>query len=375
MKRKDRKAPIPRSESQGASEELPPKKPGDEVALVDYRQFLDSLKEQIQTAQMQAAVTVNTQLISLYFNLGKAIVNRQEQAGWGDSVLDRLGTDLSSAFPEMKGFSQRNLYRMRTFYLAYKDDGDIFATAVAKIPWGHNIMILDKLKRAQERQWYVNQTLEHGWSRAILEYQIESGLHLRQGAAVTNFKSTLPRQQSDLAQQVLKDPYNFDFLSLGAEAQERDIEKSLVDHIQRFLIELGLGFAFVGRQHRLDVGEQDFFIDLLFYHLRLRCYVVIELKAGEFKPEYAGQLNFYLSAVDDTLRHADDQPSIGLLLCKSKNQLIAEYALRDINKPIGISEIRFSESLPANLRGSLPTIEELEKELGETKGMENTGEM
>ena len=330
-----------------------------------YEGFLQSLKDQIERAQVRAAVSINAQLIELYYSIGKAIVDRQEQAGWGDAVLERLSKDLIIAFPEMKGLSQRNLYRMRSFYLAYRVDCQIFATAVAKIPWGHNITILDKVKDAQERSWYVSQTLEHGWSRAILELQIESGLYNRQGRAITNFSRTLPASQSDLARQILKDPYNFEFLSLDAEAHERDIEKSLVEHIQNFLIELGVGFAFVGRQYHLDVGEQDFYIDLLFYHLRLRCYVVIELKGGDFKPDHAGQLNFYLSAVDDLLRHEDDKPSIGLLLCRTKNKFVAEYALRDINKPIGISEIRLSDALPANFKGSLPTIEQLEKGLSD----------
>ena len=330
-----------------------------------YDSFLKDLKQRIRHAQVSAAVALNSQVIELYFNIGKSIINHQGEAGWGDAVLQRLGADLSHAFPEMKGLSQRNLYRMRKFYLAYREDSGIFATAVAKIPWGHNIVILDKIKVHQERVWYAAQTLEHGWSRSILELQIESNLYHRKGAAVTNFSRTLPSLQSDLAQQILKDPYNFDFLSLDDEAHERDIEKSLVDHIQRFLIELGVGFAFVGRQYHLDVGGQDFYIDLLFYHLKLRCYVIIELKGGAFKPEYAGQLNFYLSAADDLLRHPDDKPSIGLLLCKTKNKLVAEYALRDINKPIGISELRLSDALPANLKGSLPTIEELEEKFGE----------
>ncbi len=335
------------------------------AVLHGYENFFEALKEQIRMAQVNAAVTLNAQLIEFYFNIGRAIVERQEEAGWGNAVLERISKDLIEAFPDMKGFSQRNLYRMRTFYMAYRQEPGIFATAVAKIPWGHNIIILDKIKDVPERAWYVLRTVEHGWSRNILELQIESGLYHRQGSAVTNFTKTLPAPQSDLARQILKDPYNFDFLTLDSEAHERDIEKSLVDHIQQFLIELGVGFAFVGRQFHLELGDQDFYIDLLFYHLKLRCYVVIELKGGDFKPEYAGQLNFYLSAADDLLRHADDKPSIGLLLCRKKNKLVAEYALRDINKPIGISEIRLSDALPQDLRGNLPTIEELEQRLGD----------
>lgn len=365
MTRKESKNKTSKKTPEVSSNTLLPKQPNNEVVLPGYDGFLESLKKQIQTAQLRAATAVNVHATELYFNIGKAIVDRQEQAGWGDAVLKELSKDLASAFPEMKGFSERNLYRMRTFYLAYRAESDISATAVAKIPWGHNIVIIDKVKDPQERAWYVGKTLENGWSRSILKMQIDTELYNRQGHAITNFSKTLPTLQSDLAQQVLKDPYNFDFLTLDEQAHERDIEKSLVKHIEKFLLELGVGFAFVGKQYHMDIGEKDFYIDLLFYHLRLRCYVVIELKGGDFKPEYAGQLNFYLSAVDDLLRHPDDKPSIGLLLCRTKNQFVAEYALRGISKPIGVSEFTLTESLPDNLKGQLPTIEELEKELGD----------
>lgn len=338
--------------------------------LEGYETFLQQLKERVRGSQLRAAVAVNSELIGLYWELGKSIVEQQEHAGWGDAVLDRLSKDLAVAFPEMKGFSRRNLYRIRALYLAYRSECEFVPQAVAQIPWGHNILILEKVKDPSERKWYVAKTTEHGWSRSILGMQIDTGLYKRQGQAVTNFSRTLPALESDLAQQVLKDPYNFDFLTLDAEAHERDIEKALVDHIQKFLIELGVGFAFVGRQYHLDVGDQDFYIDLLFYHLRLRCYVVIELKGGDFKPEYAGQLNFYLSAVDDVIRHPDDKPSIGLLLCRTKNRFVAEYALRDINKPIGVSEFLLTESLPDKLKGQLPTIEEIEAELGSIQEIE-----
>lgn len=330
--------------------------------LEGYESFLQQLKDRVRRSQVKAALAVNSELIALYWELGKSIVERQERAGWGDGVLDRLSNDLAVAFPEMKGFSRRNLYRIRALYQAYRAESEFVPQAVAQIPWGHNILILEKVKEPSERRWYVAKTTEHGWSRSILGMQIETGLYKRQGKAITNFSNTLPALQSDMAQEALKDPYNFDFLTLGTEAQERDIEQALVDHIQKFLIELGVGFAFVGRQYHLDVGDQDFYIDLLFYHLRLRSYVVIELKGGEFKPEYAGQLNFYLSAVDDLLRHPDDKPSIGLLLCRGKNRFVAEYALRDINKPIGVSEFTLTDSLPEKLKGQLPTIEELEAE-------------
>jgi len=262
----------------------------------------------------------------------------------------------------MKGFSPRNLRYMRTFAETYPD-GQFLQQAVAKLPWGHNVRILDYVKTDQERRWYVEQTLRNGWSRDVLVFQIESRLFQRQGKAVSNFDTTLPNLQSDLAQQVLKDPYSFDFLSLDSEAHERDLERSLVDHIQKFLLELGVGFAFVGRQYHMEVGDQDFYIDLLFYHLKLRCFFVVELKTTEFKPEYAGKMNFYLSVVDDLLRHPSDQQSIGLILCKEKNRLVAEYALRDLAKPIGVSEFRLGEALPDKLKGQLPTIEQLEAEL------------
>ncbi|MBX9771278.1 MAG: PDDEXK nuclease domain-containing protein [Candidatus Obscuribacterales bacterium] len=245
-----------------------------------------------------------------------------KKRGWGANVVVQLSQDLRSAFQEMKGFSPRNLRYMRSFAEAYVDQ-QFLQQAVAKIPWGHNVRILDHVKKDSERRWYVQQTIQHGWSREILVLQIESRLYQRQGKAISNFEQTLPDPQSNLANQVLKDPYAFDFLSLDSAAHERDIERSLVDHIQAFLLELGIGFAFVGRQYHLEVAEQDFYIDLLFYHLRLRCFVVVELKSSEFKPEYAGKMNFYLSAVDDLLRHSDDQPSIGLILCKKQNKLMA----------------------------------------------------
>lgn len=329
-----------------------------------YDTFLQELKDRIREAQVRAGLAVNKELVQLYWRIGRDILEQQKSLGWGGKVIDKLGGDLRSSFPEMKGFSPRNLKYMRAFADAYPEF-EFVQQAAAQIPWFHNCVILDKVKAFKERLWYIDRTVEHGWSRNILEIQIESDLYRRHGSAVTNFTKTLPAPQSDLARQILKDPYNFDFLTLDSEAHERDIEKSLVDHIQQFLIELGVGFAFVGRQFHLDLGEQDFYIDLLFYHLKLRCYVVIELKGGDFKPEYAGQLNFYLSAVDDLLRHADDKPSIGLLLCRKKNKLVAEYALRDINKPIGISEIRLSDALPKDLKGNLPTIEELEQRLGD----------
>jgi len=330
--------------------------------LMGYDELLRDLKRRIEQAQVRAAVAVNRELVLLYWNIGRDILARQQQQGWGAKVIDRLAADLRRAFPEMKGFSPRNLKYMRAFAEGYPDE-QFVQQAVAQIPWGHNVRILDQVRDPQEREWYIRQTIQHGWSRAVLELQIESNLYRRQGKATTNFERTLPAPQSDLAQQLLKDPYNFDFLTLGEEARERDLERGLVEHIREFLLELGVGFAFVGSQYHMEIGGQDFYLDLLFYHLRLRAYVVIELKITAFKPEYAGKMNFYLSAVDDLLKHEQDQPSIGIILCKTKNKVVAEYALRDTRKPIGVSSFQLTESLPKKLQGSLPTIEELEAEL------------
>ena len=311
---------------------------------------------------MRAALSVNRELVLLYWQLGRDILTRQRQQGWGAKVVDRLASDLQKEFPDMKGFSPRNLKYMRAFAEAYPNE-PIVQEVLAQITWYHNIALIEKLKSPEERLWYAQKTVEHGWSRNVLVHQIETGLHRRLGAALTNFDRTLPKPQSDLAQQLLKDPYNFEFLSLGEEVQERDLERALVKHIRDFLLELGVGFAFVGSQYHLEVEGDDFYIDLLFYHLRLRCYVVIDLKMKEFQPEYSGKMNFYISAVDDLLRHPDDQPTIGIILCRGKKKTIAEYALRDLNKPIGISTYKLKDSLPQTLQDNLPTLEQLEIEL------------
>ncbi len=324
-----------------------------------YDDFLRDLKERIRNAQVRAVLAVNRELVLLYWQIGRDILQRQQQQGWGAKVIERLSADLRSSFPEMKGFSRTNLLYMRAFAEAYSDE-QIVQQLAGQIPWFHNCTLLDKVKDPTERRWYIQQTIEYGWSRNILVHQIESGLYHRQGKATTNFDRTLPQPQSELAQQLLKDPYNFDFLSLGKDALERDLERALIDHIRDFLLELGVGFAFVGSQYHLEVGGQDFYIDLLFYHLRLRCYVVVDLKMSDFQPEYSGKMNFYLSAADDLLRHPDDQPSIGIILCKSKNQAIAEYALRNLSKPIGVSAYQLQSALPEQMKSSLPTIEELE---------------
>jgi len=311
---------------------------------------------------VRAALSVNRELVLLYWQLGRDILTRQRQQGWGAKVVDRLASDLQKEFPDMKGFSPRNLKYMRAFAEAYPNE-PIVQEVLAQITWYHNIALIEKLKSPEERLWYAQKTVEHGWSRNVLVHQIETGLHRRLGAALTNFDRTLPKPQSDLAQQLLKDPYNFEFLSLGEEVQERDLERALVKHIRDFLLELGVGFAFVGSQYHLEVEGDDFYIDLLFYHLRLRCYVVIDLKMKEFQPEYSGKMNFYISAVDDLLRHPDDQPTIGIILCRGKKKTIAEYALRDLNKPIGISTYKLKDSLPQTLQDNLPTLEQLEIEL------------
>ena len=328
-----------------------------------YAQFLADLKIRIQAAQLRAALAVNRELVLLYWQIGRDILDRQARESWGAKVIDRLAADLKHAFPDMKGFSPRNLKYMRRFADIWPD-AEFVQQVAAQLPWFHNCVLLDKVANSDERVWYARAAIQHGWSRSVLVHQIESALHSRQGKAITNFDRALPPPQSDLAQEVTKDPYNFDFLMLAEEAHERDLERGLVEHLRKFLLELGVGFAFVGSQYPLTVGGEEFRIDLLFYHLRLRCYVVIDLKVVPFQPEFAGKMNFYLSAVNDLLRHADDQPSIGLILCKTKNQVIAEYALEDYTKPIGISEYRLAESLPEKLQGSLPTVEELEIELG-----------
>ena len=328
----------------------------------EYDHFLTDLKDRIRTAQIRAALSVNRELVLLYWQIGQEILTRQEHQGWGAKVITQLAKDLQREFPEMKGFSSRNLKYMRAFAEAYPDEA-IVQQAAAQIPWFHNCVLLEKVKDLTERQWYVQQTIRYGWSRSVLTYQIETALYRRQGGSVTNFIQTLPSPQSDLAQEIIKDPYRLDFLDLGKEVQERDLETALVRHIRDFLLELGVGFAFVGNQYHLEVGGDDFYLDLVFYHLKLRCFIVIDLKMGNFEPAFTGQMGFYISAVDSLLRHPDDQPTVGIILCKSKNKVVAEYALRDVNKPIGISTYQFGCSLPAPLDENLPTIEQLEMEL------------
>lgn len=329
-----------------------------------YINFFKNIKNKIIDSQRKAVIAVNTEIIMLYWEIGNLILEKQGSYGWGSKIIDNLAMDLKGAFPEIKGFSSRNLKYMRKLADEYRDI-EFVQQVVAQISWSHNIILMDKVADIEIRKWYIQKSIENGWSRNILLNQISYNLYERQALEnkITNFDKTLVDPQSELATQTLKDPYVFDFLTLSEDAKEKDLEAQLVKHITKFLLELGSGFAFVGNQYHLEIGGDDYYIDLLFYHLKLRCYVVIELKTGKFKPEYAGKLNFYLSAVDDLLKTENDNPSIGIILCKEKNKLIAEYALKDMTKPIGVSEYKILQNIPEELKSSLPTVEEIEEEL------------
>lgn len=373
-----------------------------EVAI--YRDLLADIKARIRAAQHRAALSANAEMVLLYWDIGRLIAARQEHEGWGAGVIPRLAADLKNELPEEKGFSERNIKLMVQFFNTYPDTLElgqpsvaqiasehpprsIGQRAVAQLPaptpmapqaaaqlhtiqqavlsmsWAHNVILIQKLKDLPTRLWYACQTLEQGWTRDALILQIKDRAHERQGAAITNFTTTLPTTHASLAQSLLKDPYLFDFLTLTEPFQERELETGLVAHIQKFLLELGRGFAFVGRQYRLEVSDHEFYLDLLFYHLHLRCFVVVDLKKGDFKPEYAGKMNFYCSAVDAQLRHAGDAPTIGLILCQTKDRILAEYSLKDIHKPIGVADYELTRALPAELASSLPSIETIEAEL------------
>ncbi len=372
-------------------------KPARATGAADYARLLDDVKQRIRAAQVKAAFAANREMLAMYWDVGRMIKMRQQSEGWGTAVIPRLARDIRNELPAVKGFSERNIGRMIAFYREYPGLATILPTALAKLtdtapageilptalarmpesrdsfeiglrlvaqlPWAHNVLLMQKVKDLPARCWYMLATLQEGWSHDILNAMIDSRAHERQGKAVTNFADRLLPAQSDLAQQTLKDPYIFDFLTLEEPFHERELETSLVRHLEKFLVELGQGFAFVGRQVHMDVGEDDFYIDLLFYHLRLRCFVVIELKKGAFKPEYAGKLNFYLNVVDDRLRHASDQPSIGLILSQDKNRLVAEYALKGMRKAIGVSEYQLTRALPKKFQSSLPSVAEIEAEL------------
>lgn len=336
------------------------------VALTDppdgYREWLDDLKVRVHDARQRAALAVNTEMLRLYWQIGHDILVRQAEQGWGHKVVERLSHDLRATFPDMKGFSRTNLMYMRAFADAWTEDA-IVQQAVGRLPWSHNIVLLTKLGTPDERLVYAEASLRYGWSRNVLTVQVEREALERRGRAITTFESTLPTPKSDLARESLKDPYRFDFLGLGDYALEREIENALVQHVTEFLLELGAGFAYVGRQVHVEVGKEDFYLDLLFYHLELRRYVVIELKAGQFKPEYIGQLGFYLTAVDAQVRHEQDGATIGLLLCKGKDKVVAEYALRGLAQPLGVAEYQLVDSLPEQLQVAMPTIEQIEAKL------------
>jgi predicted nuclease of restriction endonuclease-like (RecB) superfamily len=328
----------------------------------DYPVFLKDLKQRIRGAQVRAALSVNYELVKLYWEIGRDIRARQQEQGWGTKVIEQLAKDLMKTFPDITGFSSRNLKYMRSFAEAYPDE-QIVQQVVALIPWGHNLRLLETVKDAQERIWYAKQTIHCGWSRNVMSHQIESGLYHRQGNALANFDRTLPDPQSELAQQLLKEPYSFEFLSLHKEAVERDLEKLLVNHIRDFLMELGVGFAFLGSQYPITVGTKEYRIDLLFYHVQLHCYVVIDLKMVEFEPEFSGKMGFYITAVDNLLRRAGDEPTIGIILCKSKDKTVVEYALQHSQQPIGVATYRLKDSLPVPIQENMPSIELLEQEL------------
>ncbi|MFA6107500.1 MAG: PDDEXK nuclease domain-containing protein [Candidatus Latescibacterota bacterium] len=378
------------------------------VGRSDFAALLADVKGRIQAAQTRAVLAVNAELVRLYWDIGQMIDGRQRREGWGAAVIPRLAKELKNELPELKGFSERNIDRMIAFYRAYPDPAGFSPPAVAKllpqgkvpqvvaksstqivqgapaqtldsllwsVPWAHHVVLMEKVKDRPTRRWYMEQTLANGWSRNVLGLQIDARAHVRHGTAVSNFAALLPAPQSDLAQQALKDPYIFDFLTLTEPFQERELETQLVRHLEKFLLELGQGFAFVGRQYRLDVGDEDFYIDLLFYHLRLRSFVVIDLKKGKFKPEYAGKLNFYCNVVNDRLKHPTDAPTIGLILCQTRDQLLAEYSFAGIDKPIGISTYELTRALPARLRSVLPTVEEIEAELSGKPRHPSAGKM
>ncbi len=356
-----------------------------EKGIETYGKLLNEIKVRVRSAQIKAALSVNAEMIQMYFDIGEMVYQRQQQHEWGAKIIKKLAIDIKNELPEEKGFSERNLEFMVQFYSEYRQyilnpkqavseietqikntdiqDKSIVKQLVSQIPWGHNILLMQKIKSLKIRLKYMQQIISEGWTRDVLATMVKNDWHLRQGKVISNFKNTLQNPQSGYAQELLKNPYSFDFLTLTEPYNERELETELIRHLEKFLIELGAGFAFVGRQYHIEISNKDFYIDLLFYHLKLRSYIVIELKKGDFKPEYAGKLNFYCSAVDDLLKHPADKPTIGLILCQSKDKIFAEYALKDINKPIGVSEYELTKAIPKKLKSSLPSIEEIENEL------------
>lgn len=349
------------------------------LAFSTYADFLGRIKARIRAGQTRAVLSANAEMISMYWEIGQMLDANQIMEGWGKQIIPRLAKDVRNELPEVKGFSERNLGRMIAFFRTYPGLQTILPQPVAKlgkqhcdlilgIPWGHHALLMQKIKDYETRFWYMQQVLAQGWGRDTLSAMVKSNVHKRQGKLTSNFKTHLPSPQSELAQQTLKDPYIFDFMTLAEPFHERELETGLIKHLEKFLIELGQGFAFVGRQYHVDVSDNDFYIDLLFYHLKLRAYVVIELKKGPFKPEYAGKMNFYCSVVDDKIKTKIDNPTIGLILCQDRDRILAEYALRDINKPIGVSGYELTQKLPAKLQSSLPSIKQIEAELAPKKG-------
>ena len=343
-----------------------------ELEIKQYQDFIFQIKQQFKNTQIKASISVNSSLLEFYWYLGGEIVKRQQEFSWGSDFLTKLSNDLSNEFSDIKGFSKSNLQYIRRWYLFYeKLKVEQVVPLLVKIPWGHNIVIISKCKNSNEALFYINKTLENGYSRAVLIHQIESDLYKRLGKAVSNFEVKLPALQSDLAKETLKDPYCFDFLTMSEKYNEKELEDALSENITAFLLELGVGFAYISRQYKLEVDGEEFKLDMLFYHIKLRCYVVVELKVVDFKPEFAGKLNFYTSAIDETLKSELDNPTIGLLICKSKNNTVVEYTLRGMEKPLGVSEYQLSDNLPKNFKSSLPQIEEIEKELQKLKGGNN----
>jgi len=346
-----------------------------EIITQEYKQFLSDIKSKIQSAQLKAYVKVNEEMLKLYWDLGEMIISKQKESSWGDKILENISKDLKKEFPNLQGFSVRNIHYMKKWVLFYSSTQKsielIVQQAVAQIfqiPWGHNIHIITKSKNIDEALFYVSQTIENNYSRTQLVEQMKKELYLRSGKAITNFKNLLPKTQYDLANEITKDPYIFDFLAMRESYDEKELEEALIQNMTKFLLELGSGFAFVGQQYKITVDKNDFKIDLLFYHTKLHCFVVVELKITEFKPEYAGKLNFYISAIDTEVKSEFDNQTIGILICKSKSDTIVEYALRNVNTPIGISGYELTEILPKEYQSSLPTIEQIEAEL---KGFEN----
>ncbi len=327
----------------------------------EYSSFLLEVKDQIVTSRKRAVFGANKEMILLYFNIGEVISQKQNELGWGAKVIDRLSADIRNELPKTSGFSIRNMKLMVQFYKEYQDIS-IVQLPVAQIPWTHNIILIQKIKSLELRSWYMMKILENGWSKDILSLMIKNEVHKREGKIVSNFSSLLLSNDSDLVQQTFKDPYIFDFLTIDSTFREKELELKLIENMEKFLLELGSGFAFVGRQYKLEVGNDDYYIDLLFYHLKLRCYIVIELKKGKFKPAYSGQVGFYCSTVDEILAHENDNPTIGLILCQEKNEIVAEYSLKNMAQPIGISQYELTEILPKEYESSLPTIEQIEAE-------------